>query len=90
MTGYEYPVIRKQVEMHDYLPHIRGRQQEKQEKIATPGSSMGGGTHAFLAQSVSSSSGPLGEEGRELCSFSPPSLRSTHFPQSLSFRIRSK
>ena len=75
MTGYSYPVIRKQVEMHDYLPHIRGRQQEKQEKIATPGSS---------------SSGPLGEEGRELCSFSPPSLRSTHFPQSLSFRIRSK
>ena len=36
-AGYDYPAIREQVEAHDYLPHIRGRGQEKQEKIATPG-----------------------------------------------------
>ena len=36
-AGYDYPVIREQVKTHDYLPHIRGRGQEKQEKIATPG-----------------------------------------------------
>ena len=36
-AGYDYPAIREQVEPYDYLPHIRGRGQEKQEKIATPG-----------------------------------------------------
>ena len=36
-AGYDYPTIREQVEAHDYLPHIRGRGQEKQENIATPG-----------------------------------------------------
>jgi len=36
-AGYDYPAIREQVEAHDYLPHMRGRGQEKQEKIATPG-----------------------------------------------------
>jgi putative transposase len=34
---YDYPVIREQVKTHGYLPHIRGRGQEKQEKLATPG-----------------------------------------------------
>jgi putative transposase len=36
-AGYDFPVIREQVETHAYLPHLRGRGQEKQEKIATTG-----------------------------------------------------
>ncbi len=36
-AGYDYPVIEEGVVAHHYLPHIRGRGQEKQEKAHTPG-----------------------------------------------------
>src|SRR5579871_4426511 len=36
-AGYDYPVIRQEVEAHQYVPHIRSRDAEKQEKVFTPG-----------------------------------------------------
>lgn len=36
-AGYDYPLNREEVENHHYLPHIRSRGQEKQEKAAIPG-----------------------------------------------------
>jgi putative transposase len=36
-AGYDYPANREEAEMHHYLPHIRDRGQEQQEKITTPG-----------------------------------------------------
>ncbi|EFH88305.1 transposase IS4 family protein [Ktedonobacter racemifer DSM 44963] len=36
-AGYAYPVNREEAENHHYVPHIRSRGQEKQEKIVIPG-----------------------------------------------------
>jgi len=36
-AGYDYPACREQIETHTYLPHIRSRGQEQQEKITTAG-----------------------------------------------------
>lgn len=36
-AGYDYPATREEVENHHYVPHIRSRGQEKQEKIVIPG-----------------------------------------------------
>jgi transposase len=91
-AGYDYPSIREQVETYDYLPHIRGRGQEKQEKIATPGFRarrwVVERTHSWLNRSrrllVRSR-----EEGRALCGVSPSGLRSTHVCQSLPWEISS-
>jgi putative transposase len=36
-AGYDYPVILQEVENRQYMPHIRSRGTEKQEKVFTPG-----------------------------------------------------
>src|SRR5260370_24822648 len=36
-AGYDYPAILQEVEAHQYVPHIRSRGAEKQEKVFTPG-----------------------------------------------------
>ncbi len=36
-AGYDYPDCRDQVKAHQYIPHIRSRGQEKQEKLLIPG-----------------------------------------------------
>jgi len=36
-AGYDYPATRREVEDHQYVPHIRSRGAEKQEKISIPG-----------------------------------------------------
>lgn len=36
-AGYDYPSNREQAEAHQYIPHIRNRGQEKQEKVLIPG-----------------------------------------------------
>jgi putative transposase len=36
-AGYDYPVIRQRVEAYRYIPHIRSRGAEKQEKVVTSG-----------------------------------------------------
>jgi putative transposase len=36
-AGYDYPICEAGVQDHHYLPHIRSRGQEKQEKILIPG-----------------------------------------------------
>jgi putative transposase len=35
-AGYDYPINREEAETHHYVPHIRGRGQEKQEKTLIP------------------------------------------------------
>ena len=34
-AGYDYPTIRREAESHQYVPHIRSRGAEKQEKVLT-------------------------------------------------------
>lgn len=36
-AGYDYPASRQEVEDHQYVPHMRSRGAEKQEKVLTPG-----------------------------------------------------
>jgi putative transposase len=36
-AGYDYPAILQEVEAHQYVPHIRSRGAERQEKVFTPG-----------------------------------------------------
>jgi putative transposase len=36
-AGYDYPAMREEAEKHHYIPHIRSRGQEQQEKRTIPG-----------------------------------------------------
>lgn len=92
-AGYDGAPAYQEIETRHYVPHIRSRGEEKEDKTLVPWlsrSAMGSGAFSLVDQSLASSPGTLGEKRGELSRFSPPGLRPIDLCQSSGFRISTK
>ena len=82
--GYDFTEVRRTLDEFGFTAHIRSRGEEAQA-IKKGGwvqsATLGGGTHAQLAEPFPAHSGPLGQVPRELHRLSAFRLR-PHLPQS--------